>query len=150
MIKKIGIGVIALLVLIQFKPVERTNPEITQDAPLRPAVKKILKRACYDCHSNETKWPWYSYVAPVSWLVTHDVNHARGHLNFSEWDQYKPKRQQRLIEEIVEEVEEGEMPLWFYLPLHANAKITEKDIVVLEKWAALGSSTKSAHEAEEK
>ena len=83
---------------IQLVPVERTNPPVETEAQPLPATKEVLKRACYDCHSNETKWPWYSYVAPASWLVVDDVHQARENLNFSTWNLYDSEEQLDLIE----------------------------------------------------
>src|SRR6187401_2020529 len=110
-LKWILIGGAALFVVIQLVPVDRTNPTGGKpfDAPAN--VQAIVKRACYDCHSNETKWPWYAYVAPVSWLVAKDVREARRRLNFSDWGNYHPDRQEHKIQEIWEQVEAGTMPL---------------------------------------
>ena len=96
---------------IQFVPVARTNPPVTGDIPAPPEIKTLLRNACYDCHSHETVWPWYSRVAPVSWLVAHDVEEGREHLNFSAWTDYKPLKQSVLLAGAAEEIEEGEMPL---------------------------------------
>ena len=82
---RIGIIVLVVIIAIQFWPVERTNPPVLSDIEAPQEVKAVLHAACYDCHSNETRWPWYSYVAPASWLVTSDVTEAREHLNLSEW-----------------------------------------------------------------
>ena len=122
----------------QFVPVDRTNPPVDAalklDAP--PEVMAILERACFDCHSHNTHWPWYAYVAPASLLVAHDVEEGREHLNFSEWNARTPSWQSHHAEEIVEEIEEGEMPLWFYTPLHPEAEISESDLDTLREWAA--------------
>jgi len=127
-------GALAILVA-QLIPVERTNPPIEEEVPAPDAVREVLRRSCYDCHSNETRWPWYASVAPVSWLVTHDVSHAREHLNFSTWNRYDPEERAEKIEEAWEEVEEGEMPLWFYLPLHPDARLDPADRDLLRSWA---------------
>lgn len=117
------VGIPALLVLIQFWPVDRSNPEVTREIRWdSPATAEIAQRACYDCHSNETEWPWYSYVAPVKWLIVEHVNHGREHLNFSQWDQ--PNED---ADEIVEVVEEGEMPHPQYLRLHPEARLTDEE-----------------------
>lgn len=135
MVKKIAIVIVVVLIAIQFYPVSRTNPEITLEVAANVEAKKILQRSCYDCHSNETVWPWYSYVAPVSWLVADDVKHARKHMNFSEWDKYNPEQQKHKLEEVVEEVEEGAMPIKKYLFIHPDAKVSEKDFAILKEWA---------------
>ncbi len=127
--------IVMVFVGIQLIPVQKTNPPIEEDITLPPDVKPILKRACYDCHSHETVWPWYSHVAPASWLLAWDVAEGREELNFSTWNRYSPKKRDKMIKEIWEEVEEGEMPPWFYLPLHPEARLSESDRVVLKEWA---------------
>ncbi len=145
--KKILMAIAIVAVGIQLVPVQRSNPPVTKDVGAEPAAATILRRACYDCHSNETAWPWYSYVAPVSWLVSDDVKEARSHLNFSEWDKYDEKRRRKIKEEIVEEVGEKRMPLKIYLPLHPEARISETDFQTIKSWAE--SSTERANEGEE-
>jgi hypothetical protein len=131
-----GAALVGLALAIQLVPVDRSNPPVTADLAAPPAVDAVLRASCYDCHSNETRWPWYSRVAPVSWLVAHDVEEARDRLNFSLWGTYERKRQQRLAEEMWEEVEKGEMPLEIYLLVHADARLTEDDRAVLAAWSA--------------
>jgi hypothetical protein len=133
----VGIAFVA----IQLVPVDRTNPPVEEEVPASPEVRAVLRRACYDCHSNETTWPWYSRVAPVSWLVASDVEEAREHLNFSTWNRLSPKDRAKGFEEAWEEVEDGEMPLWFYVPLHREAKLTAEDRALLRAWSvAQGAS----------
>jgi hypothetical protein len=133
----IPLGIVLVFGAMQLVPTEaRTNPQIVSDISAPPEVKSILMRACYDCHSYETNWPWYSRVAPVSWLVVRDVNEARDELNFSAWSGYDPEEQAHLITEIWENVEEGEMPLKMYKPLHPEARLTSADLEVLQSWAA--------------
>jgi Haem-binding domain len=120
---------------IQFVPVRRTNPPVTAEIQAPIDVQAVLERACYDCHSNETRWPWYSRVAPVSWLVAKDVADGRKKMNFSEWGTYHPDRQESKIEEIWEEVSKDEMPLAIYRPLHPEAKLTDADRALIERWA---------------
>ena len=122
MLSKIVIGVLVLGVAIQFVPYgrEHSNPPVTLEPDWDSAkTRELFFRACRDCHSNETVWPWYSYVAPVSWLVSSDVNEGREHLNVSDWD-----RPDQHGDEAAEMVREGDMPLWFYLPLHARARLS--------------------------
>jgi len=119
---------------IQLVPVERDNPPVEQEVPASPGVREILRRACYDCHSHETSWPWYSYLAPVSWLIADDVHHAREHLNFSTWNDYDPDERIQLLEEAWEKVEDNEMPLWYYLPLHPGAELSASDRETLRAW----------------
>jgi len=123
------------LVAIQFVPVDRSNPPIEGDIGAPPEVAAILRRSCYDCHSHETRWPWYAYVAPASWLLARDVHEGRGELNFSKWSTYSERRRGRKLEQLVELTGSGEMPLWFYLPLHPSAKLSQADKDTLAAWA---------------
>jgi len=136
--KKIVIVVVALVVVflaIQLVPVNRTNPPVVADFDGPPDVAKVLRTSCYDCHSNETSWPWYSRVAPVSWLVAHDVEEAREHLNFSAWGSLDSKRRAKLADEIWEEVEDGEMPLKQYLIAHSEARLGDDAKATLRDWS---------------
>lgn len=139
------IGLLVLLAGAQLVRPARTNP--AADAPLAigdPAVEGVLRRSCFDCHSNETRWPWYSAVAPASWLVARDVNEGRDELNFSSWKDPKGK----LRREICEKVREGEMPLAIYLPLHAGARLTEADKTLLCTWASVAADARREDEGE--
>lgn len=112
-------------VLIQVIPFGHTHsnpPEAKEPAWDSPKTRELMHRACFDCHSNETVWPWYSNIAPVSWLVQRDVNGGRRHLNFSEWE-----TPQRHANDVAEQVKEGEMPPWFYLPMHPGARLTSTE-----------------------
>ena len=131
----LGFAAVAL-VAIQFVPVQRDNPPVEEEVAAPPAARKILQRACYDCHSNETRWPWYSRVAPMSWLVTADVSEAREHLNFSTWNAYDDDERIELLEEAWEHVEDGKMPLWFYIPLHPEADLSADDKKVFQSWVS--------------
>jgi Haem-binding domain len=130
-----GIVVVVALIAIQFIPVETTNPPVESDIPTSPAMKAVLRRACYDCHSNETVWPWYSRAAPISWLLARDVQEGRAELNFSTWNQYSTQQQVKKLKESWKEVREGEMPPWFYLPVHRDARLSADDRTLLEQWA---------------
>ncbi|MCB1032496.1 MAG: heme-binding domain-containing protein [Acidobacteria bacterium] len=122
------------LVAVQFFPVERSNPPVEQDLGAPPEVDAILRRSCYDCHSNETVWPWYSKIAPVSWLVVHDVEEGREEMNFSIWNRYSAKRRAKKVEEIWEEVEEDEMPLRLYTLAHPRTRLSSEEKLLLESW----------------
>lgn len=135
---KVMLGVGGVLVLIQLVRPAQTNPPVTGVVQAPPEVMTLLQRSCWDCHSNETRWPWYSQVAPVSWLLTRDVRDGREHLNFSEWQGYEEGRQLKKLQEIAEEVEEGEMPMAIYLPLHPEAKLTAAERTTLVEWAKAG------------
>ena len=123
------------LLAIQFVPVDRSNPPVQLEVQAPIAVREVLERSCFDCHSNRTRWPWYSRIAPVSWLVAHDVEEGREHLNFSEWNRLDESERREAREEVWEEVEEGEMPLWFYVPLHPEARLSPEDRTLLRRWA---------------
>ena len=131
---KIGLGALAVLAVLQAFRVEHTNPPVTADLQAPLAVKEVLRRACYDCHSNETRWPWYSYVAPTSWLLHYDVAAGRQALNFSDWAAFSPAEQSKQRGEIVESIGEGEMPPW-YVPMHPSARLSDADRSTIEDWA---------------
>ncbi len=123
-----------LLLAIQLVPVDRSNPPVESTVPAPPAVEEILRRACFDCHSNETAWPWYSRVAPASWIVARDTRQGREHLNFSTWNRLDPEERIHLLEDVWEEVDAGDMPMAIYLPLHPEARLTEADKAAIEAW----------------
>jgi hypothetical protein len=129
------IGLVVVFGLIQLVPVDRNNPPVETDLPAPLEVKTVLQSACYDCHSNETTWPWYSYIAPVSWLVAYDVRAGREELNFSTWNRYSTKQQVEKLKESLEEIDEGEMPPWFYVAVHRDIQLSARDRAVLRTWA---------------
>lgn len=133
-------GTIVLLMLIQFVPYgkDHTNPEITAEPEWdSPRTRELFFRSCRDCHSNETRWPVYSRIAPVSWLIQSDVTEGREKLNVSEWDRASGDDGA----EAAEEVREGEMPPWFYLPAHPDARLSksEKEELVKGLTATFGA-----------
>lgn len=130
------VAVIGLFALIQLVPVDRTNGSVVADAAAPEPVRGILKRACYDCHSNETVWPKYSRVAPVSWLVAHDVHEGRRELNFSEWSRYDAARRRKKLEKASEEVSDGDMPPVYYVWMHPGARLSDADKAALKAWFA--------------
>jgi hypothetical protein len=140
MLRVIVVVVIVVLIGIQFVPVDKTNPPVSGEIKAPENVMQILRTSCYDCHSNESVWPWYSNVAPVSWLVVNDVNEGREYLNFSQWQSYSGEDKAEDIEEIWEDVEEGEMPPWYYLPLHPEARLSDKDKEMIKNWVENGES----------
>lgn len=133
---KIVLGIVVVFLLMQLGQCERTNPPVTGEIDAPADVKAVLDRACYDCHSNRTVWPWYARVAPVSWLLHRDVVEGRRHLNFTEWDKVPADKRARRIGACGREVKSGDMPPWFYLPLHPTARLDDADKALLEKWAA--------------
>lgn len=136
MIKKINfkkialISAIILLAIQSFRIDKTTHPiDATKDfiAINKPSaeVSNTLKVACYDCHSNQSTYPWYTNIAPVSWWIKHHINEGSEHLNFSEWGTYTEKRKNHKLDECVELVEEGEMPMNSYTWIHKEAKLTD-------------------------
>ncbi len=132
---RVGLGVLGGVVAIQLVPVPRTNPPVTAEIHAPPEVMAVLRRACFDCHSNQTVWPWYGHVAPVSWLLYRDVMSGRRHLNFSEWGALAADKRQKKQLRSGKEVDSGEMPLWFYLPMHPGARLSERDRQVIDAWS---------------
>lgn len=132
---KIVAGLAVASLAIQVVRPEHTNPPPEQPLVVPAEVESLLRRACYDCHSHATVWPWYSHVAPVSWLVARDINDGRKHLNFSRWGTYSAERQLKKYKEIAEEVGEGEMPMAIYVPLHPEAKLSAAEREQLVNWA---------------
>lgn len=143
--KKFLLVLVVLIVIafigMQFKRPALVNPPVDESQTIfatgnvPPDVKAIIDRSCNDCHTHTVRWPWYSKVAPMSWLVAEDVEEGRKELNFSMWATYKPRRQDHKLEEICEQVKDGEMPLKNYLYLHRDAKLTDADRQRLCEWA---------------
>ena len=136
------IAVVGLFLGMQLVPVDRSNPPVdpamTFQAKVKvpPYIDTIIHRSCYDCHSHETVWPWYSYVAPVSWLVAGDVKNGRTLLNFSNWT-YNTIRTVGRLDQMAQEVDGGEMPLKNYLIMHANARLSKSDKDTLLSWVEI-------------
>lgn len=137
--KKILLAILVAFILIQFiRPTKNnSNNEINAistvvDVPLE--VQKILKTSCNDCHSNNTVYPWYSEIAPVSWYLASHVNEGKEHLNFSEWASYNENQKNHIIKDLEEELQDKEMPLKSYLIIHENAKLTEAQYKIMIDW----------------
>lgn len=133
-----GIGAVGLLIAVQAVPYGRThsNPPVRQEPAWdSQETRAMVVEACFDCHSNQTDWPWYTYIAPISWLVQRDVDGGREKLNFSEWD-----RPQEEAHEAAEAVREGEMPPWQYRLLHSSARLSsaEREALAQALEATLG------------
>lgn len=120
----VAVGILAVLfVLLQLVPVDKTNPPVVSEPAWdSPETRALVKAACFDCHSNETVWPWHARIAPSSWLLAHDVEEGRSKLNFSEWT-----GQQEELDELVEVVREGEMPPWYYAIMHKEAQLSDAE-----------------------
>lgn len=131
---------VSLFVIAQFIRPAKTNPAADQSLALEanmqvdPKVSAIIDRSCADCHSNKTRWPWYTNVAPVSWFVINHVNEGRHDLNLSEWGKYSARRQTDKLGQICQMVKEGEMPLSSYTPLHPGSKLTADDVKTICDW----------------
>ena len=121
-------------VAIQFIRPDLKNPPVTADLNVPPEVKQIIRTSCYNCHSNETRLPWFDHVAPAYWLVAKDVNEARKHLNFSEFDKRPVAQQKAILYEAVNQIRLGAMPLPRYRRVHPESAITPEQIAVLEKY----------------
>jgi hypothetical protein len=134
-------ALVAVFVGLQFTNPARTNPpvppggDIAATNPPPPQIVALLHAACYDCHSDETIWPWYSHVAPVSWLVVSDVNHGREHVNFSEWPHAHPTWAARRLGDISDELGYREMPPAKYTLMHPAARLTDAQRQELIHWA---------------
>lgn len=132
---KIILGVLlALFLLLQLVPAGRTNPPVSGDLEAPPDVKAALQRCCYDCHSNETRWPWYAYVNPVAFLVVRDTNVGRRKLNFSEWQGYGTVKRKSKAGEAIDLMHEGEMPPGPYLWMHGDARATPQELQAISAW----------------
>lgn len=158
-------GIAALVLVLQLVPVETTNP------PVRAAMELptgetggVIRAACMDCHSNETVWPWYSKVAPMKFFIADHIEEGREHLNLSVWGEMSLEDRDHALEEVVEVVEEGEMPLASYTLLHSDAKLTDAQRALIVDWARAerarlrsagdmprgeGDSGEGGHDAEE-
>jgi len=133
---------IAFVVIQAFRPdrisVNEVNADdVTKKMQVPENVQQILKRSCFDCHSNYTVWPWYSNIAPMSWLVAKDVRNGRAKMNFSEWGKIPAAKQEARLEDICDKIKEDEMPLKEYLLLHGDAKLSQQDKDVLCRWSEL-------------
>jgi hypothetical protein len=142
MLKKIAYILLAALVIIQFFRPARNEASGAQANTLAnkyavPAnVNGILQKACNDCHSNKTVYPWYANIQPVAWWLADHVNEGKGELNFDEFLTYTPKKAHHKMEEVIEMVKEGEMPLKSYTIIHRNANLTQEEKVAITDWAS--------------
>jgi hypothetical protein len=147
-------GFTLLLIAIQFVPNElppvtkENTGDIIKSGLVSQDVALLLKTSCYSCHSNETEYPWYSYVAPSSWLVVRDVRKGREELNFSNWSDYDMRRMLSKLEDIGTEVGEGNMPMPIYTLIHSSAKLTDeqRQLIVLWSEAAMDSVAEAEEE----
>ena len=139
-LKRLVVVIIVLFLLIQVFRIDKVNPPVNQSddfiAITKPdaEIAGILRAACYDCHSNETKYPWYTNIAPVSWWLKNHIDEGREELNFSEWGTFNAARKAKKLKKAAKEVKEGEMPLDSYTWLHREAKLTDAQKAALVNW----------------
>jgi Haem-binding domain len=150
-IRAILVTVVVVFAGLQFFGPAKTNPPVTPQrtlhakVPIPEDVHKTLSRSCWNCHSRETVWPWYSYVAPMSWMVVNDVNEAREHMDFTDWD-HSPEEGADLMDSVCTQVKKGKMPLREYTWMHRSAKLTENDVKQICTWAnATADQLMSSH-----
>ena len=132
------IAILVVMQLFQFHTnhQQEVSPnDITLKYPVPGDVYNILKRSCYDCHSNTTIYPWYSYIQPVGWWLNHHINEGKQHLNFSEFSAYTTKRANHKLEKIAKAVTEGWMPLDSYLWIHHDAKLSKEEAARIAEWS---------------
>jgi hypothetical protein len=146
----LALGVV--LVTAQLFPARVYNPPSKGELSAPPAVEQTLRRSCYDCHSNHTRWPWYSRVAPLSWIVARDTELGRKEINFSEWGEYYPATRRRKLEWMRRSLNQEAMPPWQYRLMHPDARLSRADIDQLNHWidAELNGATSPAVPLEEK
>jgi len=140
-VKKVAIGLLLVFIAMQFYRPEKNQAQgnhtakfLTETNP-SPEVRIILEQACYDCHSSNTVYPWYNNVAPVSYWLADHIKDGKKHLNFSDWENYSMKKKDHKLEEVIEMVENGEMPLNEYTWTHEEAKLTEAQQKAVMDWA---------------
>ncbi|NOY53949.1 MAG: heme-binding domain-containing protein [Deltaproteobacteria bacterium] len=133
--KKFIHGFLVLFVLIQLIPLKRSNPPIETEVAFPRPLAGIFHRACYNCHSNETVWPWYSYLAPISWIIAQDVSEARQKMNFTAWNRLDRQKIVKRIRDIGEAVNNGDMPPWYYRIIHPEARLTKKEKQRIRNWS---------------
>ena len=127
-------GVLIIASLAGRPPIADHNAQLLAGAQVPPDVRSIIERACRDCHSDDMRYPWYSYVAPASWLIGSDVRSGRKHLNFSRWNEYSTTRRMRCLSEIANQVQDRGMPLAIYTLMHREARLSDSDINALFQW----------------
>lgn len=137
--KKVGIGFLVILLLLQaYRPAKNDSNKMDNDISKSYAVpddvKQILAKACNDCHSNNTVYPWYSNIQPLRFWLDNHVNDGKRHMNFNEFNTYRIARQYKKLDECIEQVKEGEMPLESYTLIHTNAKLTDTEKQKLYDW----------------
>ena len=140
-VKLLILVLLIAVVIIQFIPNDKPEVVLTNENDLiynnqlPENIRVMLKESCYDCHSNETIYPWYSYVAPISWLVVRDIKLGRDELNFSHWESQSKIDKAKNLDKIIDEVTDENMPMPIYTIMHANAKLSDDDRQLITEWA---------------
>jgi hypothetical protein len=114
---------------------QQSSGQLLTGAEIDPAVTRVIERSCQNCHSERTDWPWYSYVAPLSWLIEKDVHGGRSHMNLSHWDTYTVDHQVDLLTKLGVAVRNRRMPLPKYVQLHSEARLSDDELKQLDRWA---------------
>ena len=138
-IKKILIGLLIVFVVMQaFRPAKNnsndTKKDITNTYPMPDSVKTILSKACYDCHSNNTRYPWYSEIQPAAWWLANHIKDGQKEINFNEFDGYRIAKKYKKMEECIKQIKEDEMPLSSYQLIHRDADLNELEKNTLLNW----------------
>ena len=138
--KRIAWAIVVLIIGIQFIRPERNNSEqvaaagFVRSFEVPDSVNRILRSSCYDCHSNHTRYPWYSYIQPFGWMLAHHIKRGKSELNFSEFASYSLRRQTSKFKAIASQVEDNEMPLKFYTLMHKTARLSDEEKNLMERW----------------
>ena len=149
-VKGVALFLGAALVIQLVRPA-RTNPPtypertLARTSHVTPEAKAVLERACRDCHSNDTEWPWYTNVAPVSWFVIDHVNSGRRHFNYADWAKYDEDQKPRILKDICDLTRKRDMPMSSYLWMHADARVSDRDTAALCSWTDAERQRLPAH-----
>lgn len=141
LIKKILLVLLIVFIAIQFiqparnKSVQVLPTDISKTVSVSENVQKILQTSCYDCHSNNTRYPWYNYVQPTAWILANHIKHGKRDLNFSDFGGYPNRKQQSKLKAIADQIKDGEMPLYSYTIIHKNARLSKEEKALIIGWA---------------
>lgn len=141
MLKKIGLGILIVIVLLQFIPTKKNQTSIVSSNSIEQKyntpknVQAILKKACFDCHSNNTVYPWYSHIQPIGFWLNNHINEGKEELNFSEFNSYENKKARKKMEKVISSQEKGWMPLSSYTLIHKDATLTSTEKTIIIDWA---------------
>lgn len=140
LLKKIGFITLVVFVGIQLIPTKRnqndevSENDLTKNFDVPENIQNSLKKSCYDCHSNNTNYPWYNKVQPISWMLENHINEGKSVLNFNEFGTYSKRKQKNKLRSIRNQIEDGEMPLYSYTLMHSNAKLSENEKTEIFNW----------------